>query len=362
MQFSKPRNRREFMKLAALGVAGSAIAAACAPPVAPAAPTTAPAAAPKPADAKPTEAPKAAAAAPTTAPAASKSAKKITFANDWNSGVRADTIKASVAEYNKRHPEVVVEALQMGPGVGTSSVGGFSEQIVAMFVGGQTPDLVFSWIEIVGTHRNFLVDLTPLVKASNYSSLGIVEVPTNTHWEGKQYGINFAPGTGGWLYNRTMFEKAGVALPTDNWTWDDALEAMKKLTKPAEKQWGFWSYNYVEYGYLPMLWCNGGKYFADDTLKKVVIGEAPSLEAFQWWVDLIYKHKVSPGTSYHSRAQDRRYGRSLPSRDGRDGSEHPPVRWRRSQVHQGPLPMGTDGLPQGPAHQGPADTCSTPSL
>lgn len=300
MQRPGVTSRREFLRLATLGAGSAALLAACSQPTAPS---------PTPAPAKPAEPTKpAAAAAPTTAPAkptvpvaakattapASTKTKKVSFATDWNAGVRLDTIKAALAEYQKRRPEIAVEALHLGSGSGTSSVGGFSEQIVAMFIGGTAPDVVFSWIEIVGTYRSFLADLTPLLKAKNYSQLGIVEIPANTHWEGKQYGVNFAPATGGWLYNATMFEKAGVPLPTDGWTWDDALDAMKKLTKPAEKQYGFWSRNYSEYGYLPLVESNGGRHFADNAYKKVALCEPNGTEAFQWWVDLIHKHKVSP--------------------------------------------------------------------
>jgi multiple sugar transport system substrate-binding protein len=257
-------------------------------------------------------APAAATAAPatgaTTAPAATTAVKPasgpakastttITFATDWNSGVRKETIDFTLAEFQKQNPDITVEAQHIGAGAGTSSVGGFSEQIVARFIGGTAPDLVFSWIEIVGTFRTYLTDLTPLLKTSDYNQLGITEIPTNTHWEGKQYGINFAPASGGWRYNITMFEEHGVAPPTEDWTWDDALDAMKKLTNPDEKRWGFWSYNYTEYGYLPLVMSNGGSFFTDETMKQVALCNDAGTEAFTWWVDLIHKHKVSPEPS-----------------------------------------------------------------
>jgi multiple sugar transport system substrate-binding protein len=97
-----------------------------------------------------------------------------------------------------------------------------------------------------------------------------------------------------------MLEKAGVPAPKEDWTWDDALEMFKKVTKPEEKRWGFWSRNNWEYGYIPMVMSNGGSMFADATMKSVSLGNPNGLEAFQWWVDLIHKHKVSPAPAIAS--------------------------------------------------------------
>jgi multiple sugar transport system substrate-binding protein len=48
---------------------------------------------------------------------------------------------------------------------------------------------------------------------------------------GKQYGIPNEANTYGVFYNADMFEDAGVALPSADWTWDELFEAMRKLTK-----------------------------------------------------------------------------------------------------------------------------------
>jgi multiple sugar transport system substrate-binding protein len=295
-------DRRAALRLGAL--AGTALLAACGAPPAPT-PTSKPAEAPaaKPAESKPavaaTKPASAGQPAPATkpatgAPAAGAKVTRIQFATDWNAGVRKETIDVSLREFAKKRPDIPVEALHLGPGTGTSSVGGFSEQVVTMFVAGTAPDLVFSWIEIVGTYRNFLAELTPLLNERKYRELGIVDVPKFTHWEGKQYGVNFAPATGGWLVNYSMFEQAGVPAPKEDWTWDEALEAFQKVTKPEEKRWGFWSRKNWEYGYVPMVMTNGGSMFTDDTNKTVNLGNPNGVEAFQWWIDLIHKHKVAP--------------------------------------------------------------------
>ena len=43
------------------------------------------------------------------------------------------------------------------------------------------------------------------------------------------------------VYNKKLFDQAGVPYPTPDWTWDDFRAAAKKLTDPSKKQFG-WAY------------------------------------------------------------------------------------------------------------------------
>ena len=40
------------------------------------------------------------------------------------------------------------------------------------------------------------------------------------------------------VYNTKLFDEAGVAYPTDQWTWDDFRNAAKKINDPAKKIYG----------------------------------------------------------------------------------------------------------------------------
>lgn len=48
--------------------------------------------------------------------------------------------------------------------------------------------------------------------------------------DGKLYGIAKDFNTLGLFYNKDLFDKAGVAYPTDSWTWDDMKNAAKTIT------------------------------------------------------------------------------------------------------------------------------------
>src|SRR5882762_1818052 len=75
-------------------------------------------------------------------------------------------------------------------------------------------------------------------------------------YQGKTYGIPKDFNTLGLVYNKDLFKAAGVAEPTNDWTWTDLQAAAKKLTSgsvvglslPADAN-----------RYLPFLWQAGGE-------------------------------------------------------------------------------------------------------
>ena len=40
-------------------------------------------------------------------------------------------------------------------------------------------------------------------------------------------------------YNKKMFDDAGIAYPSDGWTWTEFQEIAQKLTDKSKKQYGF---------------------------------------------------------------------------------------------------------------------------
>ncbi|KPL82725.1 ABC transporter substrate-binding protein [Thermanaerothrix daxensis] len=55
---------------------------------------------------------------------------------------------------------------------------------------------------------------------------------------GKVYGIPKDFNTLGLFYNKDLFAQAGLAEPTDDWTWDDLKTAAEKLSNPANNIYG----------------------------------------------------------------------------------------------------------------------------
>jgi multiple sugar transport system substrate-binding protein len=92
--------------------------------------------------------------------------------------------------------------------------------------------------------------------------------------------------------NTDLFKSAGVEVPTGKWTWDEVLAAAQKITKGdgADKVYGMsdsWVYDQT----MPFYF--GGDYYNEDKTK-VTINQPESVKGFQFWSDLMHKHKVMP--------------------------------------------------------------------
>lgn len=104
---------------------------------------------------------------------------------------------------------------------------------------------------------------------------------------GKQYGLPATFSTVLMIYNKTLFDKAGLAYPTADWTWEDETAAAIKLTD--KKTGTFGSYQPVSFHeFYKALGQAGGSFFGPDG--KAAFNDAKGLEAAKWLLD-------KPGTT-----------------------------------------------------------------
>ncbi len=128
-------------------------------------------------------------------------------------------------------------------------------------------------------------------------------------------------------YNKSLFERAGVPWPTDDWTWDDFLRAARALTRDApgggpRPQHGLGTEVSI-FRLAPFVWQNGGE-LVDHPLAptRLALDTPRAREAVQWFVDLQTQHRVVPdaveekGESSESRFLNGRLAMFLNSRRG----------------------------------------------
>ncbi|WP_315079084.1 extracellular solute-binding protein [uncultured Clostridium sp.] len=90
-------------------------------------------------------------------------------------------------------------------------------------------------------------------------------------------------------YNKDLFDEAGVSYPTEDWTWDEELEASKKLTKDNT----FGSYSPIQFTELyKTVAQNGGSLFDKDG--NPTINSKENIEAVQWMMDKMHKYNIQP--------------------------------------------------------------------
>jgi multiple sugar transport system substrate-binding protein len=180
----------------------------------------------------------------------------------------AETIlEGLAADFEKEHPNVTVDVSSGAP-----STEDLLQKLSASFAGGNYPDISYafgSWASQLEASKRTL-DITdqvaePDVKWDEFSEAARATVqPTGD----KTIGFPAVVDNLSLIYNKTVFDDAGVAYPTNDWTWDDFRAAAKKLTDEASSTYGYaYSVSGSEettWQFWPHLWQNGGEILADD--------------------------------------------------------------------------------------------------
>jgi multiple sugar transport system substrate-binding protein len=276
-------SRREFLKLAALTGTGAALAA-CAP-----------AAAPAPAPAAPADATQAPEAPVAEAPAGEK--KKLIFSSYTWSGYEA-AMRDVIAGWNTDHPEVEVEGQYIAEDYWT--------KLQTQLAGGTPPDVGISDYGrmLIYAKDGVILNITELVARDSFPLDKMFPgAVAQYRWAkgdfdsggegGDMYGLPSDAQSHIICYNKKMFDEAGVAYPTDDWTWDDLVEMGKKITNADENKWGMLSISpwIITKGNF-LFSSDGANHSADFKTSKVDTPE--SIEAWKWNWDLIYTHKIAP--------------------------------------------------------------------
>ena len=99
------------------------------------------------------------------------------------------------------------------------------------------------------------------------------------NFRGVQYGIPMDYDTVGLWYNKTLFDQAGIAYPTSEWTWDDMIAAAKAINALGDDIYGI-AANYEEQqGFYNTVYAYGGWFVDDEKFGFVMRIPAPASSA-----------------------------------------------------------------------------------
>lgn len=194
-------------------------------------------------------------------------------------------LEEMVRAFEAEHPRIRVRV--------DSSSAGF-QKLAIRLAGGAAPDVFYYISDRLPylVRRGAVLDLDRFL-AKDPVDLGAYYPQTvrSGTIDGKLYLFPFHYSTDILIYNKDLFDNAGLAAPTEKWTWDDFLAAAQKLTV---REGG----RVVQYGTLQpralfMIRSFGGNCF-DEKLEKVTLDSPESRRALQFLIDLESKHGVAP--------------------------------------------------------------------
>jgi len=194
---------------------------------------------------------------------------------EYSEQVQRDMVKV----FEASHPNIKVNITVLPES-------GFSEKMTTALGAGQgAPDVAFFW------DNNWFpeaLDLTPFIEADpDFDPSMYIPGFWNTRavWQDKIVGLPLGVGAQFVMYNKDVFDAAGVAYPTADWTTEDFIDLASQLVDPSQKRWG---------GDRPRrpfraIWFNYGArpYSDDSTTVDGYLNGPESVAAYTWLWDLV---------------------------------------------------------------------------
>lgn len=215
-----------------------------------------------------------------------KSAPKthIQFAT-WGSKSEMQILKPILAQFELENPEIKVDLVHIPQN--------YFQKIHLLFASNLAPDVIFM--------NNLYLPI--------YASAGVLdEMQSDKNifyskslkalsYDEKLYAIPRDISTLVVYYNKDIFNKYNVPLPSTYWSFSDFLILAKKLTKDtnSDGKTDIWGVGFEEdlLYWLPFLMSEGGGVLSDD-LKTLIIDTPESRKGLNFYADLRKKYHVAP--------------------------------------------------------------------
>lgn len=202
---------------------------------------------------------------------------KIRFAS-WDVAEDVDRQQAIVDKFNEAHEDIEVTLEAYGSD--------FDTKISAGMGSGDTPDVMYMW-----NYPAYYEGLEPLDEYIEGEGEGYKSNFYDTLWnynsiDGEIYGIPVGFTTHTLFYNKDLFAEAGVAEPTNDWTWEDLQTAAKTISEKTEAKGFAFQMKPDPYDFEMYLWSNGTAYCDEEGNMDGYINSDESAEVFQMFQDM----------------------------------------------------------------------------
>ncbi len=130
-------------------------------------------------------------------------------------------------------------------------------KVQQMIMSGDQPDLV----RLSGIVDEGVVDVSSIIDPESFDQSLMQEA----YQDGKPVAIPLNDTVNGIIYNKELFEEAGIEAPTfeDNWTWEEFNENMVKLKENSSADYA-WTMDYSEFRLATIFYTNDGQLYNDD--------------------------------------------------------------------------------------------------
>ena len=211
----------------------------------------------------------------------------------WDENQRP-AMEQLVEAYQKENENVTIE-IQLTPYKG----GEYWTKLEAAATGGKAPDVF--WLNVLHldsyVEGGILADMTDAIGGSDINDSFPEALVNNYVRVGKNYAVPKDFDTNALWYNKEIFDKAGVAYPTDDMTYEDLVKTAEDL-KAAGLDDGVYPFACpvdFQTWYYQTVYANGG-YILNDDKTETGYDDPKTQEGIQCWIDMIDK-ELSPSAA-----------------------------------------------------------------
>lgn len=214
---------------------------------------------------------------------------EITFTHWGGDGTYEGCYQARVEAFMQDHPDIKVNMLTIADD--------YETKLQTSIVGNKAPDVIQVAENGMGfASKGAFVNLNDRVAAAGLDTEKMWGNVTDEYtYNGELFALPDRGGCTIMYYNKDLFDEAGVAYPTTDWTLDDYFSAIEKITADTDgdgenDRWGTTSTHYQAiWGY--MLQANGGNIIKDG---EVVINSPQNLEMITRYNDAYQNGWIVP--------------------------------------------------------------------
>lgn len=205
-------------------------------------------------------------------PLAAQDAVTLTM---WSRDSNQDFLRELVDMWNTSHTNqielTVIPAADFVTRVGVASAGGEAPDLLPI-------DLIY--VPAFAKAGN-LTEIGSFIDSLSYADQ---LSPSHIHlgeYDGGRYAVPFAAEGSVLLYNKGLFEKAGLDPEKPPTTWDEIYQDAKAITALGDGTYGYYFAGACAgcnaFTYLPLIWASGGDVLSDDGLTATV--DSPEVRA-----------------------------------------------------------------------------------
>jgi multiple sugar transport system substrate-binding protein len=192
----------------------------------------------------------------------------------------ADSFNQLIDDWNVDHPDIKIDPLFVNNDRAL-------QKLTVALQGGEPPDITYQYGSSMPqlAAAPGVVDLTSWTEDPDVNWEDFIPgARTAGTVDGKVLGVPALIDNLAIVYNKGLFDQAGLEYPTADWTWEDFRAAAKALTDPSKQQFGF-SYPMdasedTVWHYDPLLWQNGGAILNEDNTE-AAFNSPEGVEALQ---------------------------------------------------------------------------------